>query len=160
MPDFLTHILVVYVVLALAGQRLDWLTPPWIVAGMAGGLIPDVSKLELVVSADMVEAVLGVPFSWFPLTTLPGSVLVAGLASLAVAAEYRVRTFGILVFGAMTHLGLDLLLQKPGPTTFPVLYPVTLWEPPVVGVYLSSDVWPSLVAVGLAGVVFVLTRDR
>ena len=47
MPDFMTHVLVVYVALQVSAWRIDWLTRPRIVTGMAGALIPDLVKIKL-----------------------------------------------------------------------------------------------------------------
>lgn len=163
MPDLLTHVLFVYIVLQLAAWWTDWLTPGRIVVGMAGGTIPDVVKIKLLVPPNQVEAVLGLPFSWVPLHRLGGAVVTAVVLSLLVSARERRGAFVLLVAGLTTHLFIDAFLASPGPYTYDILYPLTHWKMSVLDydLYLSSDYWPSLasgvVALTLLGITY---RDR
>lgn len=160
MPDFLTHVLVMYIGLAIASWRVGWLDRPYIVVGMAGGLIPDVVKITLLVPAAQVEAILGIPFAWAPLARLGGSLVTAAVASLLVTTAHRRRVFGLLVVGVGVHLALDGVLARPGPASYDMFYPLTYWAPPLPDVYLSSDVWPSITASILAVLTYVVGRAR
>lgn len=160
MPDFLTHVLAMYIVLRLAALKISWLDRPYIVAGMAGALIPDAVKITLLVPGYLVEAWLGVPFSWAPLHRLGGALLTAAIASLLVEAAHRRRVFGLFVVGLCSHLVLDTFLTRPGPYTYDMLYPLTYWRVPWLdfNLYLSSDVWPAAVAIVAAAVVALGSR--
>ncbi|WP_136717196.1 metal-dependent hydrolase [Halorientalis salina] len=162
MPDFLTHVLAVYVVLQVSAWRIDWLTRPRIVTGMAGALIPDLVKIKLFVPAYRVEPLLGVPFSWEPLHRLGGALLTALVLSLLVEASERRGVFLLLVGGLLSHLLLDAFLLRPVPYTYDLLYPLTHWRAPIfdLDLYLSSDYWPSMVTGTVALLVFGVTRRR
>lgn len=162
MPDFMTHVLVVYVVLQVAAWRVPWLTRPRIVTGMAGALIPDLVKIKLFLPAYRVEQVLGTPFSWAPLHRFGGALLTAAILSLLVERTERRGVFLLLVGGFLSHLLLDAFLLRPVPYAYDLLYPLTHWRAPIfdLDLYLSSDFWPSIVSGAVALVVFGITRRR
>lgn len=162
MPDFLTHVLVTYVLLTVVSWRVDWLTEAYVAVGMAGALIPDLKKITLVVPDYRVEALLGVPFGWTPLHRFGGVILTAALLSLFAESEGRRGVFALLVGAALLHLVLDAFLIRPGPTTYNLLYPLTEWRFPVLDVdlYLSSDYWPSVMSALAAVVVLIADRRR
>lgn len=146
MPDVLTHVLVGYAVGVLLAARFDRLDPPHVTAVMFGALSPDLAKASLVVPSGAVEATLGVPFSWFGLHLLGGTIVVALLAALLVAPGRRRLVFGLVLAGAATHHGLDLLLLNASGYAYPVLWPLSEYSPPAGMLYRSSDRWPALVA--------------
>lgn len=147
-----------YIIVRPLVNHIKWLTPTAVPVAMAGALIPDAVKLSILLPHYEVEAMLGVPFRWFPLATLGGSLVTAAMASLVVTAEHRLRAFGLLAGGIVVHIFLDALLLKPGPTTPPKLYPFTLWEPPMIGLYLSSDIWPWVTSSVIALFVMAVTN--
>lgn len=159
MSDLLTHVLVVFSVLTVASWRLDWLGR-YVAVGMVGAVLPDLVKVGLVVGPDAVEAVLGLPFSWLPLHRLGGVVVLAGLGAMAFSRPHRRRAFGALVFGATSGLVLDVGVIRANGVTPPYLYPLSWWQPPSWDLYLSSDGWPAVVAVAVAGAVWLLDRRR
>jgi hypothetical protein len=156
MADLLTHVLVAYALLTVLSWWIDWLTRRWIAIGIAGVAIPDLGKVDLLVDADRVAAVLDVPFSYAPVGTLFGVLLIAGAIAL-LFAEGRRRAYAALVAGGSSAVLLDgLRLYADGHAGF-WLYPLW-WRPPTPGWYVSSE--PRILAVGavVAGVVFALDR--
>jgi len=162
MPDFMTHVLVAYVALQVSAWRVDWLTRPRIVTGMAGALVPDLVKIKLLVPSYRVESALSVAFSWAPLHRLGGALLTAAILSLFVERSERRVVFLLLVGGLLSHLLLDAFLLRPVPYTYDLLYPLTHWRAPIfdLDLYLSSDYWPSIATGAVALVVFGVTRRR
>lgn len=146
MPDVLTHVLVGYTVGVLLASRFDRLGPPHVTAVMFGALSPDLAKASIVLPSAAVEATLSVPFTWFGLHVLGGTVVVALSVAVLVAPGQRRPVFGLVLAGAATHHGLDLLLLNASGYAYPVLWPLSEYAPPAGMLYRSSDRWPVLVA--------------
>lgn len=157
MPDILTHVLVGYVLGMALSFRYESLRPGHVTLVMFGALSPDFKKVALLVSDEIVEAVVGVPFAWLPLHTLGGTLVVIAVTGLLVAPEYRRRTFLLVALGAASHHALDLLLLNASGYAYPVLWPLTEYRPPAGMLYRSSDRWPVLVA-GLGAIVVWLAN--
>lgn len=158
MPDLLTHALVMYVVLTVASWRVEWLAPRYVTVGMMGAMIPDLTKVRLVVPSYRVESVLEIPFDWFALHTLGGSLVSVLIGTVLVPPRYRTRVFSLLALGATSHLLLDALLINPSGYSYALLWPLTGYQPPTPGLYLSTDRWPALVTGTLAALVWLYTR--
>jgi hypothetical protein len=155
MAELLTHALVAYALLTVLGWRVDWLTRRWTAVGIAGVAIPDLIKVDLLVDADLLSAVLGVPFEFDPIATVWGVLLIAG--AIAVLFERHRRAFVVLVAGGGSALVLDgLRLYADGRAGY-WLYPLW-WRPPTPGWYVSSDPRVLIVGLAVAGVVFALDR--
>lgn len=148
MTDLLTHVLAAYVVLTVLARRSDRFERRLVPVGMAGALLPDLAKVNLVVPSGVVEGLVGVPFSWLPLHRLGGLVAVAGCLAVFFERSERRVAFAVLVAGGLSHLVLDALIKRANGLTPPYLYPASWWRPPAGNLYLSSDRWPVLVAVG------------
>lgn len=150
MADLLTHVLVAYTLATALSLRYEWLTPPFVTVAMMGAVIPDLSRLSLLVAEETVTAVVGVPFEWFGFHTL-GGVVAASLVGVVLAGEeYRRRVGLLLLLGAGSHLVLDALLVKPAGVAAPLWWPLAAQGTPTPGLYLSVDRWPALVAGGCA----------
>jgi hypothetical protein len=54
MPDWLTHVLIAYSVCQLLSWRYVWFSPPYVAVAMGGALLPDASKLNLLISPDVI----------------------------------------------------------------------------------------------------------
>lgn len=160
MADLLTHLLVPYVLLTVASWRVDWIDQRWVVVGMGGAAIPDLVKTEIVLHEGIVETLLGVPFSYDPLSTLGGVLLVAGMITLAFEKHHWRRVFGLVTFGGITSLLLDGLRVYADGRASAYLYPVTTWRPPTPSLYVSSDPRILVVALGVAGVVTLVDRRQ
>lgn len=157
MADLLTHVLVPYIILTVAGWRIDRITDRWIVVGMAGAMIPDLSKVRVVFPPGAVRDVLGVPFSYFPISTLGGVIVIAGIVTLLF--RERRRAFGFLLFGGSSALLLDgMRAFADGRSDF-WLYPFLWWRPPTPGVYVSSDLRVMIVVVVIGVAIYLFDRQ-
>ena len=158
--DVLTHVLVGYVIGTLLTFRAESLGPAHVALVVIGALSPDFVKIQLLFPDGFVAWTLGVPFSWSPLHTVAGSVLVIGLGSLLVAPAQRKRALALLAVGALSHHVLDLLLLTPTGESYALLWPLLEYRFPSADLYLSSDRWPAVVAGCCALVVWLVDRSR
>jgi hypothetical protein len=159
MADLLTHVLVPFVLLTPASWRFDRLSKRWIVLAMAGAAIPDLVKIDNVLDEGLIQTALGVPFSYDPISTLGGVLVIAGAITLCFGAERR-RVYAFLVFGGLTSLVLDgLRVFVDGRANF-WLYPFVWWRPPTPSLYVTSDPGVLVVALAASTLVFLLDRYR
>ena len=158
MADLLSHLLVAYTVLTVASWRVDWLTKRWVVVGVGGAAIPDLVKVDLLLEEELVESALGVPFTYTPLSTLGGVLLVAGLITLAFDRGRWRRVYGLVFLGGVSSLVGDGLRAYADGRASAWLYPVTNWRPPTPSLYVSSDPAVLVVVLVVAGAVFALDR--
>lgn len=158
MPDLLAHALLAYTIGLLLSWRYGWITAQYRTVCMAGAFIPDLSKVELLVPDEWVEQVLGVPFEWFGLHT-GGAVLLSILVGVTVVSEpERKRVFALLAVGAGSHLVADGFLRTVTGYSYPIFWPITRYQPPTPGLYLSTDPTPTIIAILLALAAWVMTR--
>jgi membrane-bound metal-dependent hydrolase YbcI (DUF457 family) len=156
MVDLLTHALVAYALATALSIRYEWVRPHMVTVAMIGAVIPDLSRLSLLVAEETVKALFGIPFSWFGFHTL-GGIVAASLVGVVLASEeYRLRVALLLLLGAGSHLVLDALLVKPSGIAAPLWWPLAAQGTPTPGLYLSTDRWPALVAGMCAASVWVL----
>ena len=160
MPDLLAHAFLAYAILRGLSWRYDWLTTPYVTAGMAGAFIPDIVKISLILPSATVEALLGIPFSWAPLSRLGGTVICVLIGAVLVDKPQRRPTLLVLSIGAVSHLLTDALLVKATGRAFPILWPLTRWRPPTPGLYLSTQPEPTIVTGALAALVWGASRWR
>jgi hypothetical protein len=159
MADLLTHVLVPFVLLTPASWRFDRLSKRWIVLAMAGAAIPDLVKIDNVLDEGLIQTALGVPFSYDPISTLGGVLVIAGAITLCFGTERR-RVYAVLVFGGLTSLVLDgLRVFVDGQANF-WLYPFVWWRPPTPSLYVTSDPGVLVVALAASTLVFLLDRYR
>ncbi|TKR25449.1 metal-dependent hydrolase [Natronomonas salsuginis] len=158
MPDILTHVLVGYVLGTLVSFRLQWLTPQHVTVTMLGAMVPDLTKIKLLVPSTQVELWLGLPFDWFAIHTLGGALVAVAIGALCTAGQHRRRVFGLLILGAISHLSLDALLINASGYSYAVFFPFSAVHPPTPGLFLSSDRWPAAVGAVLAGAIWTLRR--
>lgn len=150
MADVLTHVLVGYLLGTLLALRYDWLDERFVTVVMLGALLPDLTKVSLVVDDALVEGALGVPFSWFAIHTPAGSLVACAVGALLVGDGYRRRVFALLAIGAVSHHVLDALLLSVTGHSYALAWPLSTYHFPSPNLYLSSDRWPALVAGALA----------
>lgn len=159
MPDILTHALVGYVLATVLSFRYEWLSPEFVTVAMVGALVPDLSKLELLVSDEQITAVVGLPFEWMAAHMLGGALVAIAIGAVLTDRRHRTRVALLLALGTASHLFLDALLVNPSGHSFAVFWPLTAYHPPTPNLYLSSDRWPVLVA-GVAAVAVWFLRSR
>jgi hypothetical protein len=159
-PDLLTHVLVAYSGALVVSWRVTWIDRPFVTVAMMGAVLPDLAKANLLVPNLTIERLLSLPFSWTALHTTGGVTLTILMMLALVDRPYRRRVGLLLGAGALTHLSADALLRSVTNTSYPVFWPLTSYEPPTPGLYLSTDPWLALVAGGLAVAVTVMTRYR
>ena len=155
MADLFTHVLAGFVIGVVLSWRFDWLTYPFVVVVMLGAALPDLNRLELLISSSTVHALLGFPFSWEPLHRAGGTLLLVCIGALLAPREYRRAVFALLFAGAASHYLLDFFLYKPSGVTAPLLWPFVTHGFAVDGFYLSSDRWPAVVAMVALAVWYV-----
>ena len=158
MADLLTHILIAYALATVLSWRVRWLTPPLVTVALTEAILPDLSRLDLLLPAHSVETVVGIPFSWSPLHRIGGTVVIIGLGTLAVSQQWQRRVALLLLLGASTHYALDFLLYKPAGVTGDLFWPLIGHGIAVDGFYMSSDRWPAAVMIAVAGIVWVTDR--
>ena len=160
MPDLLAHAFIAYAIAVLLSWHYDWLTPAYRTVVMAGAFIPDLTKVKLVLSSGTIEQLLGIPFSWDALHTAGGAFVALLVGVTVVAPSERRRTFALLSVGAASHLLADGLLLKPSGHSYAILWPLTRYQPPTPGLYLSTQAEPMIVAAGVALILYLVTRHR
>jgi len=160
MPDLLSHALIAYVICTALSWRYDWLTPSYVTVGMAGAFVPDMTKIQLVIPGELVESVLGIPFSWHPLHTGGGALVSVLVGVLVVVPERRRRVLGLLGIGAASHLLADALLRTPTGYSYAIAWPLTRYRPPTPGLYLSTEPWPTVVTGLIAVALWIVSTRR
>jgi hypothetical protein len=158
MTDLLTHALAGFIIGTVLSFRYDWIRGPFVSVVMVGAILPDLTKVSLVVPSEVVEATLGVAFDWFALHTPFGTLLTCGIGALIVEAGYRRRVFGLLVTGAASHFVLDGLLITPSRFSYVLFWPFeTILVPLPMWFHTSSRV-PVVIAGSAAAIVWTLRR--
>jgi hypothetical protein len=157
MADLLSTICVAYVLLTVASWRIEWLTDRWVVLGLAGTAIPDLVKVGILLDERTVESALGVPFTYAPLGTLGGVVVVTALLTLGFARRHWRRVFPLVLSGGVVGVALDGLRAYADGHAGPYLYPL-LWRPPTPNLFVSAD--PLVLVVALAAAAATALLDR
>lgn len=163
MAEWLSHVLLAYAAFTVASWQIEWLDQRWVAVGVVGSILPDLSRLNLLVDNDTMTALLGVPFEWGGLHTLGGSILLAGVGALLFEGRrQQYRAFGLLVAGAFSHLIVDLPQKYADGQLLTNLYlfPVSSWRGPTPGWYVSADRWVAVLSLGVALVVYLADRYR
>ena len=124
---------------------------------MVGSILPDLNRVTLVVTNRTLEAFLGVPFDIDALSTLGGTVLLAGIGSMVVTNQHR-RTFAALLAGALSHHFIDGVKAYADGAAGTWLYPIIWARHPTPSLYVSSD--PAVLTVAISVTVTVLVIDR
>ncbi|THE65158.1 metal-dependent hydrolase [Salinadaptatus halalkaliphilus] len=158
MADVLTHVLAGYIIGSVLALSVDRIKTAHVTVVMVGAVVPDLAKIDLVLSETTVAATLGIPWNWTALHTLGGSIVMAGLCALVVDRRHRLLVFGLFLVGALSHHVLDLLLLTWDGRAYPVLWPLTGYRPPSGGLYMSSDRWPLLLATTIGTILWLCRR--
>ena len=158
MVDIFTHALVGFSLAMALSFHFEWLNQRYITVAMLGALVPDLTKVKLIVSSAQMELLLGVPFDWRAIHTLGGVFIAVLIGGLLTSKRHRKRVLMLLFLGSLSHLFLDMLLINPTGFSYPVFWPLTSYHPPTPGLYLSSDRWPAVVMVLISGAIWFV-RD-
>jgi hypothetical protein len=158
MPDLLTHALLGYIFGTVLSWHYNRLDTRYVTVAIAGAFIPDIAKITLLFPSSYVAAFLRRPFDWYGIHTAGGTLICVLIGAVLVPPAYRTRVFGLLSLGATSHLIADAFLIKAYGHSYPLLWPLTAYAPPTLGLYLSTDVWPAI-ATGIIAVA-VLGIDR
>lgn len=158
MAEWLTHVLIAYALFTVGSWYIDWLDKRWVAVGMIGAVIPDLSRFELFIPADVITFLLGVPFDWSVLHTLGGTLVLSVLGAMVFRTRRdQIRGFALLLSAGISHLIVDLpqayadglMLSRS------YAYPLPFPRVPTPGWYVSADRLVVLVAGVVAAVVLV-----
>lgn len=158
--ELVTHVLLAFGLFTAAGWAVEWLDRTWVAVGAVGSLFPDLNRIGLVVDDHVISQVLGIPFGWGGIHTLGGVLVLAALGGVLFGSrEERLRGFGLLFAGGISHLLVDAVKMWADGAGSTPLYPLSWWRPPTPGWYVSSDRWVLGVALVIALAVFVIDRN-
>ncbi|WP_253737743.1 metal-dependent hydrolase [Halohasta salina] len=163
MAEWVSHVCLAYALFTVAGWAVDWLDGRWIAVGVVGSILPDLDRLDLVVSDEFITAATGVPFEWAGINSIGGAVVLSAIGALLFTRpSHQRRGFLLLFAGACSHLVVDLPQRYADGLmlTNKYLFPLPPWRPPTPGWYVSADRWVAVVAVAVALVVFLVDRYR
>ena len=159
MADLLATVLVAYVLLTVTGWWIDWLDPSWVVIGMGGACIPDLQKIDILIDADTVSAVLGIPFTYSVTSTLGGVLLLAGAITLLFERRWWRRVYTLLLIGAGVHIVLDGLRVWADGRASQWLFPfLPSYRPPTPSLYVTSDPRVPDLVIAVSLLVFAVDR--
>jgi membrane-bound metal-dependent hydrolase YbcI (DUF457 family) len=159
MADLLSHVLIAFIVFTVAGWAVDWLGRRWVAVGMVGAILPDLDLAEVLVDGSVVSRSIGLPFDWGAIHTLGGVLLLAAAgAVLFERAAQRRRAFLLLGAGGIVHLAVDGTKAWADGANGVSLYPFSWWRNPTPGLYAPGDRRVLVVAVVVAGAVWLLDR--
>lgn len=158
MPDLLAHAFIAYSICRVLSWRYPWLADQYVTVGMVGAFIPDLVKVDLLFSSETMTRVLGVPFSWGSLQTGGGVVVSVLIGVVLLAPTERRRGGALLAVGAGSHLLADSQLITASGRTIQPLWPLLQYRVPSLGLYHSTQIWPTLVAGGVAALVWASHR--
>ena len=163
MAEWLTHVILAYALFTAAGWYIEWLDRKWVAVGMVGSILPDINRLDLLIGADQITALLGIPFDWGGLHTLGGAVVLSAIGAVLFATRtQQYRAFSLLFAGALSHLIVDLPQKYADGlmVTNQYLFPLPPWRVPTPGWYVSADRWVVIVSLAIALPVFVADYYR
>ncbi len=162
MADLLTHVLVAYTLGIVLSWKYRWIKSHHVTMMMVGAAIPDLVRIRLLIPSHAIEDLLGIPFSWDPIHTLGGSILIVLILTMLFKedanSEGSKRLFLVLFAGMVSHLFLDALLITASGHTYAIFWPLTDYRPVISGVYLSTDVLPAVISFIAAASVRLIDR--
>lgn len=160
MADLLTHSLIAFSIGTVLSWRYEKIDPQFITLLMIGSVLPDLTRIGLILNPSMIENFSGIPFSWEPLHTLGGVIIIISLITLLVDKKVSRYVFSLLSIGALSHLFLDAFLLKASGHSYTLFFPFTSHSPQMPGFYLSTDVWPAIIAIMTAAAIWVIDKKR
>ena len=161
MAEWVTHVCLAYALFTVVGWSVDWVDRQWVAVGVVGSILPDLDRLDLLLSGDLITATTGIPFNWNGINSVGGTVVLSAIGALLFACRSdQRRGFSLLFAGALSHLLVDLPQRYADGLmlTNKYLFPLPAWRPPTPGWYVSADRWVAIVALLVALVVFGVDR--
>ena len=147
MPDWITHLLVAWMICTILSFKYKQINPAYTVVCMAGALIPDTFKIVIPLGIMGIKAEnILMPFH-LPL----GSLIIASFFTLFFK-ERKKLVMSLLVLGVATHYALDLLLINLD-GGMELLFPFS-WNSWALNVIPDDDYHITILAIGLALVVY------
>ena len=156
MADLLTHSLIAFSIGTMLSWRFKKINAQFITIMMIGSVLPDLTRIGLVIDSTFIEDIVGIPFSWEPLHTLGGVILVILIITLLVNKKDSRFILSLLSLGAFSHLLLDAFLIKVSGRSYTMFFPITIYNPEIPGFYLSTDVWPAVVAGFVTVIIYII----
>lgn len=163
LAELFSHILIAFSILTVAGWRIDWLEREWVAVGMIGAIFPDLNRVEMAISSDSIEALVGLPFGWGGLHTIGGVLVLSAMGALLFPSQReQLRAFGLMVVGGAVHLLTDMVKAWADGDNGMYLYPFSWWRNPTPGWYVSADRWVFVLVASVAIVVVAIDvwRER
>ncbi|MFP4051024.1 MAG: metal-dependent hydrolase [Thermoplasmata archaeon] len=154
MADLLTHSLVAFSIGTILSWRFKKINAQFITILMIGSVLPDLTRIGLILESALIEKTLNIPFSWQPLHTLGGVVIVIAVLTLFVDEKDSRYVLSLLSVGVFSHLFLDAFLIKVSGRSYTMFFPIATYNPKVPGFYLSTDMWPAVIAVITAFIIY------
>jgi hypothetical protein len=163
MAEWLTHVLFAFAMCTPLSWYSDWLDQKWVAVAMVGSIFPDINRLGLLLSDELMSYLIGSQFAWSGIHTVAGIVLLSGIGAVLFRTDrQRRRAFGMLLAGALSHLLVDLPQRYADGRMISNFYtfPIPAPRPPTPGWYVSPDRWVVVIALVTAIVVFLLDYHR
>lgn len=157
MADLLTHVLVAYTIGILLSVKYTWINSSMVTAMMVGSAIPDLTRVGLIVQPSRIED-MGIPFAFSPIHTLAGSFVIVLILACFVDSRYFKPVVIVLTLGMLSHHILDLFLMNVSGYSYAIFWPATIYQPPAFGPYMSTDMWPAVIALLAATLAFMVKK--
>ena len=151
MPDWVTHIAVAWTLCRILRFKFDEFNNANTLLVIAGGIIPDLSKIVLGLKFIGVDA-----YDYLATLHIPsGSFIIAGIISILFPEKKKAFLF--LGLGVVIHYTLDILLEHVSGGIY-LLYPFSWWQWQLE-VTNSSDYLITLFALCIAGLVYLIGKE-
>lgn len=163
MSEWVTHVLVAYAVFTILSWYVAWLDQKWVAVGMIGSILPDLSRLDLVIPSDVVAYFIGLDFTWDGIHTIIGILLLSMIGAFLFSDSLdQYRAFICLMLGGISHIIIDLPQRYADGRMILDSYmaPFSVPRPMTPGWYVTPNRWVAAVAIVMALLIFVADRYK
>ena len=150
MPDWVTHILVAWMLCTILSFKYKQINPAYTVVCMVGALIPDIYKIVIPLGLVGIHA----ENFFMPFHLPAGSLIIASIFTLFFK-DHKKLVLSLLVLGVATHYALDLLIINLNGGIY-LLFPFS-WSYWQFDIIPDDDLNITILAIGLTLVVYVIT---
>lgn len=150
MPDWVTHILVAWMLCTILSFKYEQINPAYTVVCMVGALIPDIYKIVIPLGLVGIHA----ENFFMPFHLPAGSLIIASIFTLFFK-DHKKLVLSLLVLGVTTHYALDLLIINLNGGIY-LLFPFS-WSYWQFDIIPDDDLNITILAIGLTLVVYVIT---